>query len=146
MINYKKIAREFGVDLIIIKKGDGWCSANGEETYIDRSFAIIPNAIYLGIYKSQELKTLSFFHELAHCTGKFRGNFKDMYGIEKAVWNYTFTLAKERGYTFSKASEEWVKKQLQTYKYDTKRKKRKGDTGDCRSFSNRMSQLRKKSN
>ena len=116
MIDYKKIAEEYGIDFILIKKGDDWCRANGEETYVDRSFTVVPETIYLGIYKNKELERLSFFHELAHCIGKFKGNFKDMYGIEKAVWNYTFTIAKERGYTFSEASKEWANKQLQTYK------------------------------
>ena len=116
MILYKKIAEEYGIDLILIKKGDDWCRANGEETYVEHSFSIVPNTIYLGIYRNKELEKLSFFHELAHCIGKFKGNFKDMYGIEKAVWGYTFMLAKERGHAFSRASEIWANKQLQTYK------------------------------
>jgi hypothetical protein len=115
-MDYKKIAKEYGINLILIEKGDGWCKANGEDTYVDRSFAIVPETIYLGIYKNKELERLSFFHELAHCIGKFKGNFKDVYGIEKAVWSYTFTIAEERGYTFSKASKVWANKQLETYK------------------------------
>lgn len=88
---------------------------NGEDKYFGRSW-VSGNEIWLGIYEDEELKILSFFHELAHVFNKrFPLNYITKYQMEKAVWNTAFLVARKYGYTFSEKAIEWADKQLETY-------------------------------
>jgi len=83
------------------------------DSFVNRSFSV-GNEIILGIYKNQERKIISFFHELAHI--KNTKNYSSKYLEEKAMWKISFQLAKKYGIPkFSKKTTEWYKNQLKSY-------------------------------
>ena len=81
----QEIADKYGVKLYEVKKGDKYCEANGEENYHNSSYCAGSiyckcgaggcdnNAeIWLGFYDDDELRLISFFHELGHVTNDIK--------------------------------------------------------------------------
>ena len=66
----ESICEEHGVKLHVITHGDEYCVANGEDVYINASYSTGNMAgspeIWIDIYEDEELKMISFFHELGH--------------------------------------------------------------------------------
>jgi len=83
--------------------------------------------IYLGIYKDDELKEISFFHELGHCIMIYPENYLECteYQIEKMAWKEGLKIAKENGIKFSSKTLKWANEQLKTYSKTTKIKNSK---------------------
>jgi hypothetical protein len=113
MVSIEKIAENYGVVLYVIIKGDKWCEMNGEDKYINKSWSTA-NEIWLGIYEDEELKTLSFFHELGHVFNQ-KIDYTTIYQMEKAIWDIAFSIANKFDYIFSTKAREWSYKQLETY-------------------------------
>lgn len=113
MKTISQIAREHNVKLVQITLGDQYCRASGNEYYKNRSLIVsgdIP-IIYLGIYTNEELKNVSFFHELGHVTKHPEG----LLSTEEEAWKQGFVLAKEYGYVFSESTYVWCFNQLSSY-------------------------------
>jgi len=113
----KEIADYYGVELVEIQPGDSFCKANGEDTYINRSF-VAGKYIELGIYADPEKRLVSFFHEMGHIlTPKGVNNkCRTKYQVEEKAWKYGYKLAKSFGIEFNKDTKQWAKEQLNGYK------------------------------
>ncbi len=124
MINFKKIVRSVvrtypKLIVIQIYPTDKYCKANGIDTYMNTSYCTghIKNKanIFIGIYNDEELKILSFFHELAHVIGR-PDDFATKYLNEKYTWALSYELAKQYNINFSKKAKRWARIALSTYK------------------------------
>ena len=113
----KEIADYYGVELVEIQPGDSFCKANGEDTYINRSF-VAGKYIELGIYADPEKRLVSFFHEMGHIlTPKGVNNkCRTKYQVEEKAWKYGYKLAKSFGIEFNKDTKQWAVEQLNGYK------------------------------
>lgn len=105
---------ENNITLHLVSKGDDYCEANGEETYINSSYSDVDN-IWLGIYDDPELKNLSLCHEIAHCLIEGNMEFENVYELEKFTWEKTFKIAENCDLHFSKNAIKWGKDQLKSY-------------------------------
>jgi len=103
------------IKLHLVSKGDKYCEANGEDKYINSSYSDIDN-IWLGIFDTPELQTISFCHEIAHCIVEKTIEFENPYDLEEFVWKTTFDIAKECDITFTENTIRWGQEQLETYK------------------------------
>ena len=89
IVELTNIARFAGSSLKTVKKGDMFCSMNGEGTYLNCSYVMGRHEIILGIYEDDELLTISFFHELGHIfhDSKFPASVDyNRYLIEEECW------------------------------------------------------------
>ncbi len=113
----KEIADYYGVELVEVQPGDSFCKANGEDTYINRSF-VAGKYIELGIYADPEKRLVSFFHEMGHIlTPKGVNNkCRTKYQVEEKAWKYGYKLAKSFGIEFNKDTKQWAVEQLNGYK------------------------------
>jgi len=68
-ITIHNIALEYGINIIQVEKDDKYCEANGEHNYTNASY-VAGNDIWLGMYEDNELRILSFFHEMGHLVDK----------------------------------------------------------------------------
>lgn len=113
------IAKKYKIKIHQIKPGDKFCKANGEDTYINRSFCS-GKEIWIGIYKNEELRLASFFHEVGHIIDpidwSLNANSTTQYKSEAWAWEIGFRLAETHGIVFSKKTKQWAKKQVNTYK------------------------------
>jgi len=126
----KEIVKKYDVMLYEVTQGDNHCEANGEDSYHNTSYCAgnIHSKcgmsdrnncaeIWLGFYDDEEIKLISFFHELGHVTDDTIWNDKLLkYDMEKIAWNKGYEIAKEYGVKFSRKSKGWATKQLNTYK------------------------------
>ena len=127
----REIAEKYGVKLYEVEQGDKFCEANGEESYHNASYCaghIKSNCgasgcentaeIWLGFYDDEELKIISFFHELGHVTDDTNWGDKIplKYTSEKSAWDKGYEIAKEFGVKFSRKSKGWATRQLNSYK------------------------------
>jgi len=114
----KYVAAEYNIKLVQVVKGDKYCVADGEESYINRSFIIGNDEIQLGIYESDELRCASFFHELGHTmvTDDFAQVVEGMWHIEVMAWRIGFNTAKGYDILFSDSTTKWAEEQIATYK------------------------------
>ena len=126
----EKIAEKYNVELYEIVKGDEYCQANGEENYHNYSYCAGSiyckcgaggynnnSEIWLGFYDDEELKLISFFHELGHVTDDTKWDGIPLkYTSEKSAWDKGYEIAKEYGVKFSRKSKGWATKQLNSYK------------------------------
>jgi hypothetical protein len=113
---YRNVAKDYGIPIITgVQKGDEECKANGEDSYINRSYNC-HDQIWIGIYEDQELELVSFFHEVGHCT-QTNENVKGLtyYQIEEDAWRRGYEIAKKYGIKFSRNAKKWAKSQLETY-------------------------------
>lgn len=115
---YKIIADKYKIDLYFVKKGDEFCEADGEDSYINRS-ASAGKEIWIGIYDCEEFKLASFFHEVGHIIDpidwSINADSETMYKSEVWAWEIGFKLAEVYGITFSDRVKLWAKKQTETY-------------------------------
>lgn len=112
LCDFRNIAETYGIrELIKVKRGDQFCLANGEESYVNKSYLIGKDTIYLGIYEDEELLTASFFHELGHIVDSKEG----FVNSEAKAWHIGFKLAKEHGHEFSQKTYLWAIEQMSTY-------------------------------
>jgi len=119
----REIAEKYNVILNEVELGDKFCDANGEESYINSSYSAgsirttCDAEIWLGIYENEELKLISFFHEMGHMLIDMGyDNDLKVYDYEKDAWEKGYKLAGECGVKFSRKAKRWAKKQLNSYK------------------------------
>lgn len=107
-----KLALDRGVRLIDVRaEPDYHKRANMDpETFVNRSFCI-GDEIVLGVYEDQELRLISFLHELGHIEAKAGGGYEN----EQRAWECAFVLAEELGLRFSDKTLNWCQVQLGTY-------------------------------
>jgi len=118
ILSLKSIAKTHGIKKFVkIEKGDKYCLANGEDSYLNKSYLAGNNEIYLGIYDDNELMIASFFHELGHITDNKKGK----YNSETVAWLIGFKLAKKHGYNFKEKVYLYAIEQLSTYDNDEMR-------------------------
>ena len=113
------VCQIYAVPLYIVTKGDEHCKANGEESYINRSFSAghIKHGnsdIWLGIYDNPELKLISFMHELGHVVGNYTSDMST-YDCEQRAWEVGYMTAEMYGIKFSDEATSWALDQLNTY-------------------------------
>jgi len=92
----------------------------------DQSFSIHGGKpeIFLGQYEDQELRLISFFHELGHIVSTDEGKvpkYEDLpyyHYAEAVAWKRGLELAVDEGVAFSGKALEWAKEQLATYFLD----------------------------
>lgn len=87
----------------------------GPEYYVNRSFSIGRREILLGTYMDPELKLISFFHELGHCTQPKVTEQITLLVHEAAAWKQGLLLAETQGLKFSANALSWALDQLVTY-------------------------------
>jgi Zn-dependent peptidase ImmA (M78 family) len=113
------IVEKYGIKLIEVVPGDENCKANGEDCYKNSSYCS-DKTIWLGIYDNEELKLLSFFHELAHILDQTdwskNADATTEYKAEKHAWELAYKLAAANGIKFTRFAKEWAKEQLETYR------------------------------
>ena len=126
----REIAKKYNVRLHEVTQGDNHCEANGEESYHNASYCAgnihckcgvggyDNNAeIWLGFYDDEELRLISFFHELGHVTDNTLMNIESIkYDFEKIAWNNGYEIASDYGIKFTRKSKGWATKQLNSYK------------------------------
>ena len=124
----KEIAGKYNVKLYEVQPGDKYCQANDEESYHNSSYCAgsvrskCDAELWLGFYDDEELRLISFFHEMGHMLDDTL--YKEgmtVYDFEKTAWEKGYELAKEYGIKFSRKSKGWATKQLNTYKDFEKR-------------------------
>lgn len=118
----ESICKEHGVKLHVVQAGDEYCVANGEDTYVNSSYSAgdvdCSPEIWLGIYDDEELKKISFFHELGHVldSGKV---YLHRYSREMRAWEIGLSYAQHiMKIEFSENAIAWAMKQLETYRED----------------------------
>lgn len=113
----RQISDYYNIKLVEVVPGDKYCCANGQYSYINSSHCAGNDEIYLGIYDNEELKEISFWHELGHCVGKFPEDSWKLktWVYEKLAWTEGLKLAKQQGLTFSFNALRWAVQQFQTY-------------------------------
>lgn len=116
----ESICEEHGVKLHVVTRDDEYCLANGEDVYIDASYSAgnveCRAEIWIGIYEDEELKKISFFHELGHVLDTV-GRYDNRHAKEMRAWEIGLSYARNvMEIEFSDSSIEWAMKQLETYK------------------------------
>lgn len=87
---------------------------NGLDAYLNRSLSAGADYIEIGIYDDNELRMLSFFHELGHCLDPCRLH-KTEFAQEQAAWDVGYQLAAFEGVEFSENARMWALANLETY-------------------------------
>ena len=118
----ESLCEKHGITLHVISRGDEYCVANGEDTYVDASYSAgnvdYSPEIWIGLYDDEELKKISFFHELGHVLDTSEG-YNSRYTKEMRAWEIGLSYAQNiMKIEFSEAAMEWAMKQLETYKED----------------------------
>jgi hypothetical protein len=113
---YRSISSDYNIPIITaVQKGDTECKANGEDSYINRSYNT-HDQIWIGIYEDKEFELISFFHEVGHCAQTNENvNGFTYYEIEKDAWKRGYEIAEKYGITFSEDAKKWAETQLETY-------------------------------
>jgi len=115
-IDYLKIADSHGIKLHMVKRGDSFCEANGEDAYMNDSYCAGKDEIILGIYDDEDLEIASFFHELGHCITKKKweeGILK--FHMELDAWMVGLTEAYKYGYHIKSSTFEYMVKCIDSY-------------------------------
>lgn len=109
-----KLAANNGVRLTDIRAEPDYCKTANmpPETFVNRSFRIGKTEIVIGKYENQELRLISFLHELGH----IRTSGSDLYEAERRAWRWAFMRAKKLGLKFSGGTLTWCSAQLETYR------------------------------
>lgn len=126
-----RIAYLYGVSLTFVEEGDSWIQANGKDAYTNSS-SYAGDHIWLGLYENEELKRISFWHELGHvlvarsfpdpmalcahypCLAKL------LHPSEPLAWRFGLMAASLEGEQFSHvARQEWAMAQLMSYTLDS---------------------------
>jgi len=114
----KKICARYCIGLYVVRRGDRWCRANGEDTYINKSYTS-GNQMWLGIYDDEAKELASFFHEVGHILDPIDWSVNTSknvrYQIERWAWKIGFRLAENHGIYFHDSIKEWAKEQAITY-------------------------------
>ena len=123
----RRLCDEYEIKFTQIITGDEYCKVNGEDSYINRSISTghiscekygnnTRADIDIGIYQDEELKLISFFHELGHVTDDLKKHSRlTIYQIEKRAWEVGYELAKKERITFSVKAQVFARKCLETY-------------------------------
>lgn len=110
----RAVARKHGIRLFEthVKSKDRWKNDHSDCSQ---------DEIYLGWYKSEDRRRVSFFHELGHLLiGREYGSYalypeQRKYEWEKAAWMRGFAEAEWLGVRFRKTTLRWAAAQLATY-------------------------------
>lgn len=119
-IDVDALADRFKVKLVVVddpyvkESGMDWSwwlnRSESSGTIFDRPEIII------GAYSDDEIKLLSFFHELGHILTPEPGRLPDMLAVERAAWRIGYAVAESMGITFSPRAKAWARRQLASYK------------------------------
>jgi len=117
----KEITEKYNVKLYEVQPGDKYCQANDEESYHNSSYCAgsVRNdpELWLGFYDDEELRLISFFHEMGHMIDDTPWeDGMTVYDFEKIAWEKGYILAKEYGVKFSRKAKGWATRQLNSYK------------------------------
>ena len=84
-------------------------------THENKSYAgiILNKHIILGKFDDEEIRTITFFHELGH--SQIQDPPLSDYLVEKLSWKCGLKIAKEHGYKFSRNALKWAANCLRTY-------------------------------
>lgn len=86
------------------------------ETNFNRCTAGGRDEISIGIYTDEELRLISFFHELGHTQSNYKYDPRDVYwDMELHAWKVGLTIAYKMWERFSHHALTWADKQLSTY-------------------------------
>jgi hypothetical protein len=113
-----RVAKKHKLKPIQITPGDEYCQANGEESYINKSYVAWPE-LYLGIYTDPDLHLASFFHEVGHVllpSDFAKAVDYDRMAIEAECWRLGFELAKVHKTVFPPHVHQWAATQVETYR------------------------------
>mgnify|MGYP001189135948 CR=1 FL=1 len=112
----QQVSEDYNIKLVEVVPGDAYCAANGEYSYINASYCA-GDEIWLGIYDDEELKEISFWHELGHCVGIYPNEYWKLqkWVIEKIAWTEGLKIAKQHGLKFSIKALRWAVQQFQSY-------------------------------
>jgi len=120
----KEIAKKYGVKLHEVEPDDVHCQAMDNDTYHNASYCAgsihsktTDPEIWLGFYDDEEVRLVSFFHEMGHILDDTKWE-EDLlvYDFEKIAWKKGYDLAKECNVKFSRKTKGWATRQLNTYK------------------------------
>lgn len=119
-IDVDELAERFKVKLIVVddpfvkESGMDWAwwlnRSESSGSVSDRPEIII------GAYSDDELKLLSFFHELGHVLTPDPAKLPDMMAVERAAWRIGYAVAESMGVRFSPRAKAWARRQLAAYK------------------------------
>lgn len=119
----KEIAEKYNVNLHEVQPGDEHCQEMNDETYHNSSYCAgsvrskCDADLWLGFYDDDELRLISFFHEMGHMLDDtLYEDGMTVYDFEKIAWEKGYILAKEYGVKFSRKAKGWATRQLNSYK------------------------------
>lgn len=100
--------------------------ANGIGGYINRSYVTGGTKIKLGLYSDEELKAISFFHELGHILtpdSYIESVNYNTFLIELEAWNIGLKIAIEHNLNFTDNAIAWGYEQALSYENHDEREK-----------------------
>ena len=113
----KAVEKKHGLKVTLVKPGDEYCQANGEDHYNNWS-GIGGREIELGIYENDELKLISLFHEVGHRLlpkGFWEKCRHNTLVSELECWRLGILEAEEFGVLFSDEAIKWGYEQALGY-------------------------------
>jgi hypothetical protein len=118
-IDYQDIANQYEIKVHKVEKGDKYCEANGEDLYINSSFAAGKDEIFIGIYEDKDMEIASFFHELGHCMSNNLKQFKreelSKWDIELDAWVVGLNEAYKHNYSMKPSTFIYMVECLNSY-------------------------------
>ncbi len=118
-LDYQHIANQYGITVHKVEKGDKYCEANGENLYINSSFAAGKDEIFIGIYEDKDMEIASFFHELGHCISNNLKQFKreelSKWDIELDAWVVGLNEAYKHKYSMKPSTFKYMVECLNSY-------------------------------
>ncbi len=120
-LDIEQIAIENKVKLTLVKEGDEYHVANGDDICRNSSSCCdVPECpeITIGMYDDPELRDISFLHELAHIVFEYpdwRSGRASKYEWEMQVWCNAYKLAEKHRHYVSPKAVKWAHDQLATY-------------------------------
>jgi hypothetical protein len=91
------------------------CNLTIDEQYPASFVYSFGEAIVLGIYKNDEQRMASLFHEVGHIL--VAGDYEGQFEYEAEAWKRGIKLAMEYDISFSGETMMWISKQMSTYKH-----------------------------
>jgi hypothetical protein len=114
----KAVCNEFNIKLVDMSKLSrkeqgkmgikGWPPANSSVSDED-------DGVVLGRFGNQELRLISFLHEVGHCLGHEQFKGVHDYAVEAHAWSWAIRLASQKHISFSDEALAWAHQQLGTY-------------------------------
>jgi len=119
----QKIAKQYGIKVLRIKRGDRYCKANGTAKYLNHSWSCgsihcvdgsVPE-VFVGLYRSAMLRFVSFLHEVGHCIDFEFCNGTPLLTMEQRAWAIAWVLAEQHDVNVTAAAKLYAAECLKTY-------------------------------